>query len=181
MAKQIQEINQTLDFPCVPTVYASKDAELSRTIGLIRQYGHDMSPASFSMSVHNAIPGLLSVINKDSSPYSVIDSMNGALEMAVVEATTLLEQYHQVKVVYFEEQTTEVLQPIMFEKDIPMILVLLLKKGNGFTLKTEVRDDARYVNNTSNAELLDLLTMLQGDREKIELNYQRNHWIWAQN
>lgn len=176
MAKQIQQINQQMSIPAVPTVYASKNAELSRTIELIRQYSGDLSPASFSMSVHNAIPGLLSVINKDNSPYTVVDSMDGVLEMAMVEAYTLLQDHPWIKVIYFEERNAEVLQPLIDQKDIPMVLMLLISKGDQFSLSSKPISEQVYQSNTSNTKLFDFLAVLKGEQTQTDNSYQRTCW-----
>lgn len=181
LAKQIYGISDNLALAPMPTVYASKNAELNRTIKLIRQYGGDLSPANFSMSVHNAIPGLLSVISTDNSPYTVIDSMSGVLEMAIVEAIGLLSEHSCIRVVYFEEVTPELFTSIISEQDIPMVLVMELKQGKDFSLISLPIDDPSPVNNVSNEHLQKYLAVLNSENSQADITYMRNRWSWVRN
>ncbi len=175
MAKAIHELSKD-DSP-MPIIYASKNAELSKTIKIIRQFGGDISPAMFSMSVHNAIPGLLSVVGHDDSLYSVIDSMSGVVEMAVLEALSLLTAHQSVKVVYFEEPILSEFSDKNLDPNLGVVLKLIVKAGNEMTLHCEP-NESNKPSSQSHAVIKGFLAFLQGDLDNISHNYVRNSWLW---
>ncbi len=178
LAKAIQEININEDLATMPCVYASKNGELSRTIKLIRQYGGDLSPTMFSMSVHNAIAGLLSVINADHSPYTVIDSMSGAIEMAVFEAVTLLRDNNAVKVLYFEESTDEDMSAMMADEDQAMVLMFVVERGDEFSVEISTQGTSHEPLNHSNRLIKKILSLLEGRVDQVVQAHGRVTWVW---
>ncbi len=69
-------------------VFASRQGDIGRSLQLLRQLasGESMSPASFSMSVHNAIGALYSIANSQTCPYTSIAAGAETVEAAFVEA-----------------------------------------------------------------------------------------------
>ena len=69
-------------------VFASRFGEWGQTIKLIRQFYEDveMSPAGFSTSVHNAMPGILSVLRHNRMAYTAVAANERTLDNALVEA-----------------------------------------------------------------------------------------------
>lgn len=179
LAKVIFFLNQQLELPAVDTVYATQNAELSRTLKLLRQFDGDVSPAMFSMSVNNAIAGLLSVINADSSVYSVVDSMSGLLEMAVLEAVTWLpkSEHGLVKVVLFEEASCEPLRQGFDLDQQATVLVLLLETGQDVSLSMlDGEADERLRFGTWSAA--DYLGFLSGSSSCLISRENRVRWQW---
>ncbi len=178
LAKAIQEINTNEGLAAMPCVYASKNGELSRTIKLIRQYGGDLSPTMFSMSVHNAIAGLLSVINDDNSPYTVIDCMSGAIEMAVFEAVTLLRDNDAVKVLYFEESTDEDMSAMVADEDQAMVLMFVVERGDDLSVEINDQGTSNEPLNRSNRLVKKILSLLEGRVNQVVQAYGRVTWVW---
>ena len=179
-AKAIQQLNDDHQWHQLPCVYASKHAELSRTYKIIRQFNQDLSPALFSMSVHNAIPGLLSVINHDDSVYTVIDSMSGVVEMAVTEAVSWLSQYPKVKVVYFEEDSRTEADLSEADKDSGMVLMMVIESGDDCTLSLESKsaENQELKSNESNQNVIQLVNLLTGKQENYQNPQPRGLWQW---
>lgn len=176
LAKVMHELASTV--PLMPCVYASKNAELSRTIKIIRQYGGDISPTLFSMSVHNAIPGMLSVVNQDDSPYTVIDSMSGVVEMALLEAVSMLDQYDAVKVVYFEEPTADEYIEINKQPDFALVMQLVVTAGNAYSLCQVPKEQKSAHHEQSNLLIKEYLSLLQGDTQQVIQHHARHSWHW---
>ncbi len=176
MAKAMYELSDADAH--MPTVYASKNSELTRTIKLIRQFGGDLSPALFSMSVHNAIPGLLSVVRQDHSPYTVIDSMSGVVEMAVLEAVSLLKQYPAIKVMYFEEPTVTEFKQLNVTSDLGVVLKLIVTAGDSISLRHEPPAKPSIPADQSNTHIKKQLAFLQGDSNRFVHQYARLSWLW---
>ena len=70
------------------TVFASRFGEWGQTLKLIKQFHEDkeMSPAGFSSSVHNAAPGILSVLKHNTNAYTTVAAGERTIGEAVTEA-----------------------------------------------------------------------------------------------
>ena len=90
----------------IPVVFASRWGEIGTTIKLMRQFHEEgeMSPAGFSNSVHNATPGHLSLLLKNTAPYTAVAAGPDSYAMGLLEATTYPGK---VLFVYAEEETPE--------------------------------------------------------------------------
>ena len=88
------------------TVFASRFGEWGQTVKLIKQFYEDqeMSPAGFSSSVHNAMPGILSVVKHNTMSYTTV----AAGERTVGEALTeTFSGPKPVLFIYAEERTPD--------------------------------------------------------------------------
>lgn len=90
----------------IPTVFSSRWGEIGTTIKLMQQMHAEgeMSPAGFSNSVHNAAPGHLSLLLKNTAPYTAIAAGPDSYAMGLLEASTYPGK---VLFVYAEEATPE--------------------------------------------------------------------------
>jgi hypothetical protein len=170
-------LDNKLDAHTLPAVYASKDAELSRTLKLIRQFDQDLSPATFSMSVNNALPGLLSVINENRLPYTVIDSMSGILAMAFLEASTMLHEYPKVKVMVFEEQSIP-----EFAGDSSAgscyAFGFVLSRGESLTVQLLPLNNKSNFSGKEPVDYKDWVRFFNKDQQQMTQVYPRQQWQW---
>ncbi|PUA19800.1 beta-ketoacyl synthase chain length factor [Glaciimonas sp. PCH181] len=74
------------------TVFCSRHGECARSVELLQDLVQDnpLSPTSFSLSVHNATAGLLSIARHDQSNHSALSAGSSGVEHAVIEACGLL-------------------------------------------------------------------------------------------
>jgi len=88
------------------TVFASRFGEWEQTIKLIRQFytAHEMSPAGFSNSVHNAAMGHLSLLTHNKNSYTSIAGGETTIENALLDA---MLADTPVLFVYAEEKNPE--------------------------------------------------------------------------
>jgi len=72
----------------VRMVFASRHGEADRTVAILRDLAleAEVSPTLFSMSVHNSVPGLWSIINGDRAPFSAVAAGAGSFGWGLVEA-----------------------------------------------------------------------------------------------
>ena len=94
----------------LPVVFASRWGEIGTTISLMRQF-HDegeMSPAGFSVSVHNAAPGAFSLFTRNRAEYTAIAARQKTISSGFLEA---LAHRARVLFVYAEEATPEFYRP----------------------------------------------------------------------
>ncbi|MFW0778566.1 MAG: beta-ketoacyl synthase chain length factor [Rickettsiales bacterium] len=80
----------------IPCVLSSRHGDLQRTVTLLRDLAEEdtiaLSPTHFSLSVHNAIGGLLSIIRKDTANITALSSGQAGLGNAFLEAAMLLAE-----------------------------------------------------------------------------------------
>lgn len=178
IAKAMVSLDHQLASERMAAVYASQYAEMSNTMDLIGQFTDDLSPSKFSMSVNNALPGLISVISKNQLPYTVIDSLDGLVESAVIEAMTLLNEYDQVKVVLFEEKTAAPFQELGVQQR-DSVLVLLVSQGDQYQLRATEPN----INQSSNLHAPEIndtfLQFLAGKSSTFERAKTRKVWHWS--
>lgn len=89
-----------------PVVFASRYGEVGRSVALLDSLVREgnVSPMSFSLSVHNAIGALYSIARRDVHPYSAIAAGDETVEAAFVEAAGLLaDGAPAVMVVVYDE------------------------------------------------------------------------------
>lgn len=94
----------------IPVVFASRWGEIGTTVKLMLQMHAEgeMSPAGFSNSVHNATPGHLSLLTKNTAPYTAIAAGPDSYDMGLLEASTYPGR---VLFVYAEEETPAFYRP----------------------------------------------------------------------
>ncbi|WP_299776275.1 beta-ketoacyl synthase chain length factor [uncultured Pseudoteredinibacter sp.] len=78
-------------------VFCSEHGEVERTASLLSAIARheDMSPTSFSLSVHNAIAGIYSIANNYEKPINAICAGPDSIFTTLIEAYSLLKDNHQ--------------------------------------------------------------------------------------
>lgn len=76
----------------VPTVFCSRHGEVTRALELLTDLarGEALSPTAFSMSVHNATAGLLTIARADRANHIALAAGAATIEHGVIEACGLL-------------------------------------------------------------------------------------------
>jgi len=76
----------------VPVVFCSRHGEVARAVELLSDLarGDPLSPPAFSLSVHNAHVGLLTIARKDRANHIALAAGGATIEHAVIEACGLL-------------------------------------------------------------------------------------------
>lgn len=103
-----QVLNHCADTKCQePVVFSSVLGDINRTQGLLQSIvsGTPVSPAAFSLSVHNSIGGLWSLAHDIHAPMVALAPLEYSPVPALIEAGGLLEagSHSVVNVVYYED------------------------------------------------------------------------------
>ncbi len=177
VAKLCFSVIQKLNCANCPIIFASQNAELERTLNIIRSFDDEVSPAQFSLSVHNAIPGLLSILNKNKSIYTSIDCNSGIIETSIIDAVSMLNENDKVMIIYFEDnQPTEYKQ---LEEELHKITAfgMLLEKGQQFSISFKKNQTKA---NSVEKNLMNISSWLSGlKNNKLTTNYNRLVWEWC--
>ena len=88
----------------LPCVFSSRHGELERTVGLLQALAkHEpLSPMHFSLSVHNAIGGVMAIARKDPSS---ITALTGDLGSTFLEAAAIMDEQssHEILCIIYDE------------------------------------------------------------------------------
>ena len=76
----------------IPMVFSARYGEVSRSVELLTALsaGEELSPTSFGLSVHNAVPGLFSMARKEMANSISLAAGDDSAEFGVIEACGLL-------------------------------------------------------------------------------------------
>jgi len=81
-------------YEALPLVFASRHGETPRTFAILSDLADQqpLSPTQFSLSVHNAVIGLGSILRGETSEMTAIAAAGDGLEQGLLEAAALLAQ-----------------------------------------------------------------------------------------
>jgi len=167
--------------PEMPLVYASRHGETARTFAILKDLasGEPLSPTQFSLSVHNAIIGLWSIQQKDTSEMTALAAEGDGLEHAVLEASFLLsEGAPAVLVVVAEDQTPDIYSPWTSDVSFPYAVALLLKPGRTWQLSLRTAD--ADTPSTKRPHAIELIGALLNGRSAFQHRWESRQWNWQQ-
>ncbi|ASK32968.1 3-oxoacyl-ACP synthase (plasmid) [Alcanivorax sp. N3-2A] len=160
----------------VPTVLASTHGELSRTIGLLEDIadGEPLSPAAFSLSVHNAVSGQLSIALGNRAPASSVALAGDGLGAALLEAHCLASPPQPVLVVLYEAPLPHQYHRYYKSDPFPWALALLLgERGQRYTLTSAPGSRPQLAQGPRLARFL-----ARGEAD-LTLAGERSDWHWS--
>lgn len=90
------EILRLPDTQQLPVVYSSRHGDIERTLSVLLElaHGEPVSPMNFSLAVHNAIPGILSIHSSNTANITSLAALHESLVPALLEAAGLLQEGH---------------------------------------------------------------------------------------
>lgn len=116
-------------------VFSSRYGESAQTVKLLQSLAlkEPLSPAGFSMSVHNGLAGLLSITSKNKMPHSAISAGEASFCNALMEACAQLACQPDVPVllVHYDEPLPDFYDPFADPNVTPVAVAMLLEKSNG--------------------------------------------------
>lgn len=113
-------------------VYCSRHGDLSRTINLLDTLADSqtVSPADFSMSVHNAIGALEGIATKNKCDYTAISAAEHTFLAGLIEACGYLQSgTKRVLVVIYDEKPPILYQSYVTDPEFTYAFALLLTKA----------------------------------------------------
>jgi len=144
----------------IESVFASRYGELKQTIKLLKAISDktEVSPAGFSLSVHNSAAGINSIITKNTAAYTAIAASEMTFEMAFIEALGRLQNQEKILLVVGEEYVKEII-----EAGAPFTVALLLAKNDGQKISATFGEKKLQHENSA----LSFLKWLIADTDKI--------------
>lgn len=143
--RQALEVAQPLAVelaPDTPVIFSSRHGDTRRTLKLLQTLAErePLSPNAFSLSVHNAALGMMSILERITAPSLALAAGRDTLGMALIEAQTWLDAGHsQVLVAHTDEPLADFYAGYADEQEMPAAVGLLIgREGDGPALKLEV-------------------------------------------
>ena len=162
-------------------VLASRHGEYDRTFGLLNALaeGDAVSPAEFSLAVHHALAGLLSIATGNRQGHSAVAAGDESFGYGLLEAATFVaEQEVPAILFYFDQPLPDSYAPVSTDScKTPMVLALRLvpaswPQARPLEMGLETRDqDGQPCLPQA------FLTVLQQGGESVALG-QRHAWRW---
>jgi hypothetical protein len=167
-------------------VFCSRHGEFDRTVSLLRSIAarEPVSPADFSLSVHNALAGLLSIATKNPRGHTAIAAGHDSFGYGMLEGALCLAAVpdEKVLVVYFDAPLPALYAPIGDDAAAAVALALLLAPQTGagddvvmsFTPHEGPAPTPR--DDRDGGAILDFLS---AGRRELRIDTPRTAWRWA--
>lgn len=115
----------------MPLVFASRNGELDRTLSIMQALSNDapVSPADFSLSVHHALAGLLSIATENRGGHIAVAAGRDSLWLGLVEAVATLNEApnEAVLLVYYDDKLPAPFDHFSSEEDETIALALEIR------------------------------------------------------
>jgi len=160
----------------LPTVLASGHGELTRTLGLLDDLaaGEPLSPAAFSLSVHNAVSGQLSIALGNRAPASCVALAGDGISTALLEALCLAGPGQDALVVIYEAPLPEHYRPYQQSDRFPWALALRLGASG-----TRYRLASHPGSGVAAGQGPQLARFLARGESRLTLAAPRSDWHWS--
>ncbi|MDA3087992.1 beta-ketoacyl synthase chain length factor [Campylobacter sp. CN_NA2] len=160
----------------MPVIFSSKHGEINRCFSLQSNLARfePLSPASFCISVHNAIVAQNAIFAKNRAEISAI-STNLSLENGILNAVTKFDEFDKIAVIsYFESINNE----LMNENDLIYAILVVVEKGKNFSIEISPNNEPNLANLTKNSDF-EFLLNLKNHKKSWVTKEQDLSWKWV--
>lgn len=164
----------------IPLVCSSVHGESQRTFGILEDLaaGEPVSPAAFSLSVHNAIAGQLSIAFGNRAPALALAPGSQGAAAALLEACGWLQEWPAVLVLLYDEPPPAFYRP--FVENPPVVPTAIALRLSAATADNRHRLQPLPPQPAERAATLaDLAGFLAGDAPELLLAAQPGGWRWS--
>lgn len=167
----------------IPIIFCSRHGECGRAAELISDMVRDVpiSPASFSLSVHNATAGLFSIARHDHANSIALAAGHSTIEHAVIEACGLLaDNQPAVLLVAYDYLLPPIFTTFQDCHEQPFAWAWLMQttNDNSFSLTWSATQDAPSFNINSDPAGLEILRFLIQKKPSLERISNGRRWQW---
>ena len=160
----------------MPVIFSSKHGEINRCFSLQSSLAtlEPLSPASFCISVHNAIVAQNAIFAKNRAEISAI-STNLSLENGILNAVTKFDEFDKIAIIsYFESINNE----LMNENDLIYAILVVVEKGKNFSIEISPNNEPNLANLTKNSDF-EFLLNLKNQKKSWVTKEQDLSWKWV--
>ena len=162
----------------IPVVYCSQHGDIERTFGILSKAakGEPTSPMNFSLSVHNAILGVLSIhLGLTSSISSISSEQNGLVPVLLEAVGILMSGSEKVLCVLCDVTLPQI---YLDDQSLPRnsyAISFIVTKSEGISLKLIQTEDEANMKKTEELPTA-LINFLSSDKKEIPLNHNGLKW-----
>ncbi|MBQ7675045.1 MAG: beta-ketoacyl synthase chain length factor [Campylobacter sp.] len=159
----------------MPVIFSSKHGEINRCFSLQSSLAklEPLSPASFCISVHNAIVAQNAIFAKNRAEISAI-STNLSLENGILNAVAKFDEFNKIAIIsYFESINNE----LMNENDLIYAILVVVEKGKNFSIEISPNNEPNLANLTKNSDF-EFLLNLKNHKKSWVTKEQDLSWKW---
>jgi hypothetical protein len=164
-------------------IFCSRHGEFDRTLRILQSLiaKEPISPADFSLSVHNALAGLLSIAWGNTAGHTVVAAGADSFGYGLLEGVACLKasSNDRVVVIYFDDRLPHPYDEVADSDETCVALALLLAPprhdGDDLGVGFGPRDRTNQPQSATALALDFIRFMLSGEREKISIG---NHTLW---
>ena len=165
----------------LPLVFASRHGETPRTFDILSDLAADqpLSPTQFSLSVHNAVIGLWSIMRGETSEMTALAAAGDGLEHGLIEACALLnEGAPAVLLIITEEQPPQAYARWIDDVPFPYAVGLLLTPGKQWQVSLTSAATATGSAKAPWPHALNLLRHLHDGQASFQHVWNNRVWNW---
>ncbi len=166
----------------IPCVYASRHGDITLTLSLLEGIARDepMSPTGFSLAVHNAISGLLSIARKDTSMVTAISSMEGLVLQALFESVGQLQVSERVLCVIYDIPLPVPYSTYIASDSFPYAIAMILSREKGESYQLKKMNSVTNVGigqpNGFKTDPINLIALLSGKTASMRVEVNGSQW-----
>ncbi|MBP3207384.1 MAG: beta-ketoacyl synthase chain length factor [Campylobacter sp.] len=160
----------------MPVIFSSKHGEINRCFSLQSSLAklEPLSPASFCISVHNAIVAQNAIFAKNRAEISAI-STNLSLENGILNAVAKFDEFDKIAIIsYFESINNE----LMSVGDLIYAILVVVEKGKNFSIEISPNNEPNLANLTKNSDF-EFLLNLKNHKKSWATKEQDLIWKWV--
>lgn len=168
----------------IPVVFCSRHGEVRRSIEILEPLARDeaISPAAFSLSVHNAISGLYSIASTDTAPMTALAGGADSAAQGLIEACAQVAAgAEEVLLVSYDEPLPEIYQTYRDAPETAYAWAWLITAPQGraysWSWASEAQASSEHETETE-AFGLRMMRCFLADTEQQVLPGQGKQWYW---
>lgn len=164
----------------LPLVFVSRHGETPRTFSILSELAarQPLSPTQFSLSVHNAVIGLWSILRGSTCEMTALAAAGDGFEHGLVEAAALLnEGAPAVLLIVTEELPPEAYRPWISDVPFSYALAVLVTPGKQWQLSL-VQTPVPAQGDSERPHALDWLRASLNGTPTFTHSWKRRTWNW---
>ena len=163
----------------IAMVYCSSHGDIERTLGVLKELAAEIpvSPKHFSLTVHNAVPGILSIHSGLTAAISSIAASDGGLVPTLLEAAGMLsDQCHKVICIIGDVRLPDIYWRPEYQPEQSFAACFILSTGDGVKLSMNYSgpSDAEHLEEIPCS--LRFAEFLDSEQPSILLKHNQGYW-----
>jgi len=164
-------------------ILSSRHGEFSRTLTLLEAVTSrsELSPADFTLSVHHALIGLLSIVHGNRRGHTAVASGSESFCLGLLEAVACLKDKPEEKVVliHFDDLLPSSFAVFNEDHEQPIALVLALSAtGEGENIQIDF-ESAGIQEKPSASHAMDFIAFLANNSAECLSAGEHRNWRWS--